>query len=370
MKTNLLRIGLRLSLVVIALLCGVHLAWGQESTTKHKLIYKLKNLELAAGYPTEAENGETLEIKVTHNYSAYVDFDFNKYSTSENAGPMTAWTKSDGENATFIYMKDIRGEGDIVIGVIGYRRVTAPNNYVYGLNEEDGLAKVISIPEGTTSAVIPATYTDGGKTYTVSSMNYTTLPISLTSIIFEGYMPPLSGLSERSLGPNWTPELQRQLKVTIPKGTMDTYGVVLKERYGIEDISESAGGTPPSTRFKVSSYMENMTYEGPTEIGYGETLVYAMKYDAHYQQSSGMVWVNDIDWFKYVSFDSTRFKDGAYYEYHSIPFVFGNVDIKGYAEKANLAVFSYDLIDAFVDQDAPVCPIGEKFSFQTDSNCI
>lgn len=28
MKTNLLRIGLRLSLVVIALLCGVYLAWG------------------------------------------------------------------------------------------------------------------------------------------------------------------------------------------------------------------------------------------------------------------------------------------------------------------------------------------------------
>ena len=41
MKTNLLRIGLRLSLVVIALLCGVYLAWGQENTkVMHKIYTK------------------------------------------------------------------------------------------------------------------------------------------------------------------------------------------------------------------------------------------------------------------------------------------------------------------------------------------
>ena len=39
MKTNLLRIGLRLSLVVIALLCGVYLAWGQENTKVMHKIY-------------------------------------------------------------------------------------------------------------------------------------------------------------------------------------------------------------------------------------------------------------------------------------------------------------------------------------------
>lgn len=364
MKTNLLRIGLRLSLVVIALLCGVHLAWGQEGTTRHMLTYKVKNLQLSVNNPTEVTTGESLDLTVIHDYTAFVDCNINKYSPHSNVGPSSFWIDTSG-NTTTIHLENIRGEGDIVIEITGYRRVTAANNYVYGLNEEDGLAKVISIPAGTTSAVIPATYTDGGKTYTVSSMNYTTLPISLTSMTFEGYMPPLSGLSIQRLGPDWTPELQQRLKVTVPEGTMDTYGVILKERYGIEDISESGGGTPPSTRFKVSSYMENMTYEGPAEIGYGERLVYALKYDAHYRPSSGMLWMNDVDWFKYVSSDSTRFKDGAYYEYHSIPFVFGNVDIKEYAEKkGNVAVFSYDLVDAFIDEDIPVCPIGEMFSFQ------
>ena len=56
MKTNLLRIGLRLSLVVIALLCGVYLAWGQENTkVMHKIsccIYNHRTTKTNQKYPS------------------------------------------------------------------------------------------------------------------------------------------------------------------------------------------------------------------------------------------------------------------------------------------------------------------------------
>ena len=64
MKTNLLRIGLRLSLVVIALLCGVHLAWGQENTKVMHKIYTNTYGNVTIDCPSEVEDGGSFAFKI------------------------------------------------------------------------------------------------------------------------------------------------------------------------------------------------------------------------------------------------------------------------------------------------------------------
>lgn len=71
MKTNLLRIGLRLSLVVIALLCGVHLAWGQENTKVMHKIYTNTYGNVTIDCPSEVEDGGSFAFKIATSTGAY-----------------------------------------------------------------------------------------------------------------------------------------------------------------------------------------------------------------------------------------------------------------------------------------------------------
>ena len=98
MKTNLLRIGLRLSLVVI-LLCSAHLAWGQvdaDGSITHSIKYQLENVTLEES-PSTISNGNELRLKIHASgdyrlpFGRYITNNVIVYMGDRDVSPYTTW---------------------------------------------------------------------------------------------------------------------------------------------------------------------------------------------------------------------------------------------------------------------------------------
>lgn len=332
MKTDLQRINLRVSLVVMAFFCGTWLASGQKNAkVMHKISYELKNMELVEG-PTEVEHGESFIFKLAPKSQSYGNP--MRYSVSM-------------ENSTGLPLEEIESKlykisnvsGDVVVYVTGYRKALI-NGYSYSLDGDGKTAWLSGIPDAAKNIVVPDSVTFAGLKYRVESVNLidNNLSESLMSITFKGYLPVRM--------PSYQFEVvdKENLKIIVPKGAGKVYKTYLKQQdFPVPEanISESNEGTVPSNELQLIYQSKNVIIDGPKSVKYGEDAIITIKSEDGnpVQFSMGCKFIDMGEYWRWevVNHSDQEFKV-------RIPVLYGNmlITIDGYTEYKEGA-YTYNL---------------------------
>ena len=158
MKTNLLRIGLRLSLVVIALLCGVYLAWGQENTKVMHKIYTNTYGNVTIDCPSEVEDGGSFTFKIATSTGAY------RLAISQAGKNFRDFSWDDSQNANVA--KNITGT--ILIEVVEHTEIMIGEER-YMLEECSAMLPPSQTQPTSSSIVLKSVVTAKGKHYSLNS---------------------------------------------------------------------------------------------------------------------------------------------------------------------------------------------------------
>lgn len=265
MKRELQKISLRLSLLVMAFLCGTWLVNGQESTKiMRKISYELKNMELVEG-PTEVGHGESFTFRLKPKDESYGNP--MRYSVSM-------------ENSSGQHFKEMESKlykisnvmGDVVIKITGYRQVNI-GEHTYALDGDGKTAWLFGVLNVTKHLVVPDSVTFAGSKYRVESIT-AKLPKSLESITFKGYVPVK--MDRYHLG-----DVDKDsLKIIVPKGASKVYKAYFKHsdcQIPEANISESDEGIVPSNDLKIIYLSKNVSFDGPESVKYGEDVNFTIR---------------------------------------------------------------------------------------------